>query len=103
MPLLKSAIKKLRKDKKREKANDEIRKMLKDTVKKIVKGKGKVKIDEAFSLIDKAAKKNLIHKNKAARLKSRISNTSKTIAPPAKKAGKNKAKSVKQAKISKKK
>ncbi len=95
MPLLKSATKKLRQDKKREKANDEIRKMLRETVKKIMKGKEAVKAGEAFSLIDKAAKKNLIHKNKAARLKSRISNVSKSTTPPAKKTSKNKSKTTK--------
>lgn len=49
----------------------------KDFVKKIKKGSGKVKdfdqkISKVYSKIDKAAKKNVIHKKRAARLKARI-------------------------------
>jgi len=73
MPVIKSAIKKLRKDRKREVRNDEFRKNLKDTIKH-AKRKGTSKsVKDAFSIIDKASKKNLLHKNKAARIKSSLS------------------------------
>ena len=67
MPNIKSAKKKLRKDVKRAKLNEIRKKAFKKTV-------GKEKdVKKVFSTIDKAAKKGIIHKNKAARMKSRIS------------------------------
>lgn len=72
MPNIKSAKKKLRQDAKREKQNMTYKKTLKKTVKNMGKMKSK-DLKKAFSTIDKAAKKGVIHKNKAARLKSRIS------------------------------
>ena len=49
---------------------------LQKAVKFMVKNKGKEgsseKAKKTISLIDKAAKKKVIHKNKAARLKSRV-------------------------------
>lgn len=96
MPLLKSAIKKLRKDKKKEKINDKLREDLKDAVKNFIKGKSSKKIDEVFSLIDKAAKKNLIHKNKAARLKSKLSKPSVEAPKPKKSSAKSAKKTPKK-------
>lgn len=72
MPVTKSAIKKLRQDKKRTAANKKIIYQLNSAIKGIKKSK-KITIDEAYSKIDKAAKKGLIHSNKAARLKSQLS------------------------------
>lgn len=73
MPILKNARKKLRQDKKRTITNAKI----KDTYKKLVKTAKTKKtpgaINKAFSSIDKAAKNHIIHKNKAARLKSALS------------------------------
>lgn len=83
MPIIKSAQKKLRKDKKRTQLNVETKKAYKASVKVVTKSvleKKKVdakKVREAQSKIDKAAKKNLIHPNKAARLKSRVSKLSR--------------------------
>lgn len=74
MPVTKSAIKKLRQDKKRTVANNAIKKDYSDAVKSIKKSKG-ASPESTFSKIDKAVKKGLIHKNKAARLKSQISKT----------------------------
>ncbi len=71
MPVTKSAIKKLRQDVKREILNDSLRRKVKDIVKNAKKGEKT--LSEAFSVIDKAAKKRLIHLNKAARLKSSLS------------------------------
>jgi len=76
MPNIKSAKKKLRKDTKRTAKNDAYRKKVKDTIKSISKMSTrttKVTLQKAFSTIDRAAKKKVIHKNKAARLKSRVS------------------------------
>jgi small subunit ribosomal protein S20 len=75
MPNIKSAKKKLRQDKKREERNEFSEHTIKKTMKMIAKVTGKKSDDEvkkAFSIIDKAAKKNIIHKNKASRLKSRV-------------------------------
>jgi small subunit ribosomal protein S20 len=74
MPNIKSAKKKLRQDIKRTKQHDLIRKKIKQTIKSAAKEKqGEVFLKKAFSVIDKAVKKRVIHKNKAARLKSSIS------------------------------
>jgi len=74
MPIIKSAIKKVRKDKKRTKVNNAYVKAYQATLKKIRKGGSDVKklINLFYSQIDKAAKHNVIHKNKALRLKSRV-------------------------------
>ncbi len=79
MPVIKSAIKKLRKDRKREAQNDEFRKKMRDVLRKVKKDDSDVSVlAEAYETVDKAAKKRIIHHNKAARLKSQIA---KTIAP----------------------
>jgi len=90
MPVIKSAIKKLRHDQKREAQNDASRKIVKDFVKKAAKKKTPSDIKKAISLVDKAVKNNLMHKNKAARIKSKLTKgtkpgpkktTTKTAAP----------------------
>jgi small subunit ribosomal protein S20 len=80
MPVIKSAKKKLRQDVKREKVNDLLRKTLKDAIKGAQKSKTAEKIKKAVVLTDKAVKKNLIHKNKAARIKSSLSKLAKPTA-----------------------
>jgi small subunit ribosomal protein S20 len=72
MPLIKSAIKKLRQDRKREIARDEFRKKLQDTLRATKKQPTSAKVQEAYSVIDKAAKMHIMHSNKAARLKSQF-------------------------------
>lgn len=74
MPIIKSAKKKLKQDKVRRGRNQAIAKTYKKTLKKVIK-KSKMSVKDialAYSKIDKAAKKRVIHKKKAARLKSRI-------------------------------
>lgn len=73
MPLTKSAIKKLRKDKKREKENFKLTIKYKSALKKAKKSPTPKNITEAFKYIDKASKNHLIHQNKASRLKSSLS------------------------------
>jgi len=84
MPVIKSAKKKLRQDRKREKNNNKLRMLLKKALKTARKTASKENVSKATKVIDKLAKKHLIHKNKAARLKSSLSklikNTSK-VAP----------------------
>lgn len=72
MPVTKSAIKKLNQDKKKTAVNKKIKQQLTVVVKDIKKNKKK-SINEAYSKIDKASKKGIIHPNKAARLKSQLS------------------------------
>ncbi len=77
MPIIKSARDKMRKDKKKTKSNNEYRNKLKRAVQSVRKAatpkeKGKL-LSSIFTLIDKAGKKGVLHKNKANRLKSRIS------------------------------
>jgi len=80
MPVTKSATKKLRRDKRRTAHNDDVRALLRDTMRRV--RKGTITTPEAYAVVDKTAKINLIHPNKAARLKSKIA----TVLPnPAKK------------------
>ena len=74
MPIIQSAKKKLRQDKTRTLKNLKYNRLLQNALKAIRKGgKDNLKlISRAFSAIDKAAKKRIIHKNKANRLKSKI-------------------------------
>ena len=75
MPILKNAKKKLRQDKVRAIRNNKIKSAYKSLVKAAKVKKTLEAVGKAFAGIDKAAKQNIIHKNKAARLKSSISKT----------------------------
>lgn len=78
MPIIKSAIKKVRKDKTRTARNKRRELTVKSLVKKAKISKSAKDLQLAFSALDKAAKVKLIHPNKSARLKSRLS---KLISP----------------------
>jgi small subunit ribosomal protein S20 len=80
MPLLKQARKKMRHDRKRTLQNKDKKIALKKLVKTMRKTPSAPNLTAAFSKLDKAVKTNLIHKNKANRLKSRLA---KTLAKPA--------------------
>ncbi|MGE5308733.1 MAG: 30S ribosomal protein S20 [Deltaproteobacteria bacterium] len=80
MPKRKAAVKQERKDRKRHAHNLKIKTELKKAVKKFQQlivaknaAEAKTVLTKVFSLLDKAAKKNVIHKNKASRDKSRFS------------------------------
>lgn len=73
MPIIQSAIKKVRKDKVRTARNKKREITLKSLIKKVRVSKAAKDLTLAFSALDKAAKVHLIHPNKAARLKSRLS------------------------------
>lgn len=73
MPILKHAKKKLKQDKQRTVRNKKVKMTFKESVKQAKIAKSEKTVSAAFKAIDKAAKKNLIHKNKAARIKSALS------------------------------
>jgi ribosomal protein S20 len=73
MPLLKHAKKKLKQDKVRTIRNKKVKNAFKLSVKKAKDGANEKTVSTAFKAIDKAVKKNIIHKNKAARMKSSLS------------------------------
>ncbi len=73
MPITKQAEKKLRHDIKRTEQTDKIQESLRKLIKSMRKAPTKKALSSVFSAVDKAAKKNVIHKNKAARLKARLS------------------------------
>jgi len=74
MPIIKSAKKKVRKDKKRVVHNALHVSAYKETLKQLKKGGKNVTglIKKFYSQVDKAVKKNVIHKNKGRRLKSKV-------------------------------
>lgn len=80
MPLTKSAKRALRSSKKKERVNKETQKRLEVAIKNAYRKKSKGTVKIATSLVDRAKKRGLIHKNKAARVKSKLSRlpTSKT-------------------------
>lgn len=75
MPIIKSAKKKVRQDKKRNLVNKKYEAAYKKIVNDFKHGKnvGKNAVNQLYSKIDKAVKKNVIHKKKASRLKSGLS------------------------------
>ncbi|MFA5773529.1 MAG: 30S ribosomal protein S20 [Candidatus Paceibacterota bacterium] len=84
MPITKSAKKALRGSLVKKAMNDRNKKNIKESVKKIeklVKEKNKAEakklLSEAYSVIDKAAKRGVIKKNTASRKKARLSKITK--------------------------
>lgn len=95
MPITKSAIKKARQDVKAREHNRDIRDAYKKASKEVRKAVlgGNIKeatelLKKAYSEIDKAAKRNVIHKNNASRRKSRLSSLLKTNSTKTKEASK---------------
>jgi len=85
MPVTKSAKKALRVDRRRTVVNRKIREKLRVALKEARQDLSKTNIEKAQSVLDRAAKKNVIHKNKASRLKSRLVAAAKKTKPKAKK------------------
>lgn len=73
MPVIKSAAKKLRQNLKHQAHNRGIKSRVKELVDAFKKAPSLENYSKAVSALDKAAKTNIIHPNKAARLKSRLS------------------------------
>ena len=73
MPITKRASKKLRHDRKRTIQVKHVQAMLQTLIKSTRKKPTQASLTKAFSSLDKAAKTHAIHKNKADRLKARLS------------------------------
>lgn len=73
MPVTKTAKRALRGTKSKTKINSLTSIHLEAALRVARKAKSAEKIAKAFSLLDRAAKKKVIHKNKAARIKSTLS------------------------------
>ena len=74
-----SSIKKIRVDKRRHAVNQSVRSELRSVARKVrelvtakKRSEAEVAVRALFSKLDKAVKKNIIHRNRASRLKSRI-------------------------------
>jgi len=89
MPIIKSAKKALKQQTRRSKENKKTRRAYKLAIKKFKKEPTNKNLSWAYSKIDRAAKKNVIHKNKAARLKAQLSKL--TIKVPGKKKSSSKS------------
>lgn len=74
MPVLQSSKRTLRRQRRRATINKRVREAYKEAVKAMRAEPSETHLKEAFSQLDKAAKKGVIHQNKADRLKSRLSN-----------------------------
>lgn len=73
MPILHSAIKKMHQDKKRAARNKSDKDTVKKQIKEFLKNTTVENYRKTVGLIDRLAKKHIFHKNKAARIKSRLS------------------------------
>lgn len=90
MPIIKSAKKRVKTAKKAAVRNSKTKRSLRASLKSFIRKPSATSQSQAQSQLDKAAKKGVIHKNKAARLKSRN-------AKKAKAAGVKPAKATKKA------
>lgn len=84
MPVIQSAKKRMRQEKKRSAINRNKKENLKILIKNVRTDKTVQNLTAVFSALDKAAKVGLIHKNKSARLKSRLS---KAVSQPSSTSG----------------
>jgi small subunit ribosomal protein S20 len=73
MPVTKQAEKKLRHDKIRSEYTAKKRELLRDEIKSFRKNPSQKSLSGSFQILDKAVKTHIIHRNKADRLKSRLS------------------------------
>lgn len=103
MPVTKSAKKTLRQERKKTVKNKTMKDTLKSMLKKAAQNPSDELVQKTVSFVDKAVKQHLIHKNKAARLKSRLSkslgkkeNTKKTMPSVSKKTPKKPLRSTKK-------
>jgi len=78
MPVTKSAQKALKQEKRRAQENKITRNKFKKAIKAFKKTFSQKRLAEAYSKIDLAVKKNVIHANKAARLKRQLAKQAKS-------------------------
>lgn len=83
MPVIKSAKKKLRQDKIRTQRNSIVENTLRKLLKKVKKEPTTENVRLAVQAADKAVKKHIIHKNKAAHIKSSLAKATGKTAPAA--------------------
>jgi len=78
MPVTKTAKRALRSSQRKALVNNLIRSQLEVAIRMAKKTKKQADIKRAISKADRAAKKNIIHKNRASRIKSRLSRLAKS-------------------------
>ncbi|HLB60774.1 MAG TPA: 30S ribosomal protein S20 [Patescibacteria group bacterium] len=78
MPIIKSAIKKLKQDKKHHARNLATKRRYKEAVKTAHQKSSDKQLKRAYSTLDTAVKKKVLHRNKAARLKSQLARNVKS-------------------------
>jgi len=98
MPILKNAKKALRVSKRKTTLNKVAKSKTKTAIDKVKKSPTMELLSGAYSAIDKAAKRNLMHVNKAARLKNQLSKLVKPAKVEKKVAPKKAAKKASTAK-----
>ncbi len=80
MPTSKQAKKRMRQSEERRIKNKAVRSTMRTAMKKVLQAEteevARAALPEAMKCIDKAAKRNVIHENAAARYKSRLARTS---------------------------
>lgn len=72
MPITKGAIRKQRADRFKAKSNNKTKITYREAVSGMRRKPTPAQLQEVYSTLDRASKKKTIHKNKAARLKSRL-------------------------------
>ncbi len=102
MPVIRSAKKKLKVDRKRESSNKKTEAFINLVIKKTQRKPTPENIQKAFKAIDKGTKKDIFHKNKAARIKSRLSKLVIKKSQPSTKTKSSKLPKTKSAKKGKK-
>jgi len=100
MPITQSAKKATRQSKRKRVFNLKIKSSLWSLVKKFKKKPSEENLKAAYSQIDKAAKKHIIHKNKANRMKAKLSKILKEQQAKAKPANKTSSKKAAKKKTS---
>ncbi len=90
MPVTKTAKRALRSSKKKESVNNKTLADLEIAIRQAKKKKSAKAVNNAISMIDRAAKKNLLHKNKASRMKSQMAKLAPKKASPISKKKTNK-------------
>ena len=99
MPITKSAKKALRRDKRKQGYNKKAKRKAEQAIKAFNREPNQENLAAAYSAIDRAAKRNIYHQNKVARIKSKLA---KKLPSSSKKAS-GKKKSSDADKMSKKK
>jgi len=101
MPIIKSAKKRVKVAGKAAVRNSKTKRSLKGAIKAFGKALTGKTLSKAHSEVDKAAKKGVMHKNKAARKKSQLAKAAKAAAGVSKKAAPAKKAVVKKAPVKK--